>query len=341
MTEDLHTMLKNQEDHELRILAFEALCKTYNEQLVAFQVIAGASKGSDYLTGIRETGEGFELTFAFHGTFSLRHGLKGAPGSPGQDGENGTDGNQGSNGNNGANGTDGIAAPIVGIREDKGVLYWTTTLEDVTSWLRTPEGAKIRVNGEQGGPGEEGSNGSDGQNPIPVLGVDAQGYWTINGSRVKDVNGKEVKAQGPDGAAGANGTDAPPIVDGSSIFKNVTYYPPDSVLFEQKDAGGKRFVLPVFHPLEFGWIDDNITPFTPGSSQTVTYRGTGITEIRFLLPHRWRAVAAADHKTITITAPAGGELNAAGEGVLTILVFNGKGSCRTAEITLKMNTDSL
>lgn len=339
VTEDIHTMLKNQEDHEIRIRAFEELCKTYNEQLVILQIIAETAQNKDYITHIRPTAEGYELTFALHGTYILKHGQKGPQGDSGQNGENGQDGQNGTDGKNGMNGTDGIPAPIVGIREENGVLYWTTTWENTTDWLLTPEGNRIKVNGSAGQDGNNGQDGPDGASPVPSLGIDSQGYWTLNGVRIKDVSGKEVKARGPDGLPGQDGEDAPPVTGGSenSIFANVIPYSPDSIVFELKDPTAKRFNLPVYQPLEFKFTSDIQADFIPGNSQTVNYLGTGIYEIQFLLPSRWHARANLLNSTITITAPANGEANASIGGIITILIFNGKGDCLTRELTVKMN----
>lgn len=84
------------------------------------------------------------------------------------------------------NGKDGKDAPVVGIKADAdGVYYWTITTDGKTEFLQDADGGKLKVTGT-----------------TPVMGVDAEGYWTVDtGSGAKRVlsDGQPVKAQGQDG----------------------------------------------------------------------------------------------------------------------------------------------
>lgn len=75
--------------------------------------------------------------------------------------------------------SDANTQPIVGMKLDKEIYYWTTTVKGKTSWLLDTDGAKIPVTGR-----------------TPEIDVDAQGYWTLFGTRIKDVAGNPVKAEG-------------------------------------------------------------------------------------------------------------------------------------------------
>lgn len=88
----------------------------------------------------------------------------------------------------------GEKAPVIGIKESDGVYYWTITTDGKTDFLLDSNGNKLRVSGRDGKDGESGKDGIDGS--TPELGIDTEGYWTVNGVRVKDANGNEVKAQG-------------------------------------------------------------------------------------------------------------------------------------------------
>lgn len=324
MTEDLHTMLRNQEDHEIRIQAFEALCKTLNESILTLKVIAEGSVTGDYLTNITTTEKGYILTFAHHGTFPLYHEQKGETGDKGENGEDGKDGENGTDGEDGKNGTNGTNAPLIGMQEENGILYWTQTLDGVTTWLISPEGERLKVNGEKGEPGADGTPGTNGNSPIPVLGIDSEGYWLLNGQRIKDGNGKDVKAKGPEGAPGKDGANAPSGIPGAGLFEKVAIQG-DSVVFVLKEPAGTQFVLPVYTPLTFTLTVKEILPFQFGESRTYSYEATGAQDIRFILPSRWKARADLTNHQITITAPAVDESNREDSGSLTILIFNGKG----------------
>jgi outer membrane murein-binding lipoprotein Lpp len=79
-------------------------------------------------------------------------------------------------------GAAGANAPVVGIDKDGDVYYWTLTTDDQITWLTDAQGNKLPVSGV-----------------TPVVGVDANGYWTVNGVQITDANGQTVKAKGEDG----------------------------------------------------------------------------------------------------------------------------------------------
>lgn len=71
------------------------------------------------------------------------------------------------------------SAPILGTKEENGVLYWTTTVDGNTDFLKDTDGSKIPVAGR-----------------TPEMAVDKEGYWTLNGRRLTDASGNPVKAEG-------------------------------------------------------------------------------------------------------------------------------------------------
>jgi hypothetical protein len=75
--------------------------------------------------------------------------------------------------------SDLVNLPLLGVKlDDDGVYCWTTTIDGITSWLYKPgDTGRIPVTGH-----------------TPVLSVDADGYWTIDGVKVLDSNNQPVEA---------------------------------------------------------------------------------------------------------------------------------------------------
>ena len=71
------------------------------------------------------------------------------------------------------------SVPILGTKEENGVLYWTTTVDGNTDFLKDTDGSKIPVAGR-----------------TPEMAVDQEGYWILNGRRLTDASGNPVKAEG-------------------------------------------------------------------------------------------------------------------------------------------------
>ena len=76
----------------------------------------------------------------------------------------------------------GENAPVIGVQESEGVYYWAITTNGNTAFLVDQDDNKLPVSGKDG--------------EIPQLAIDEEGYWTVNGARVKDADDNEVKAQG-------------------------------------------------------------------------------------------------------------------------------------------------
>ena len=66
-------------------------------------------------------------------------------------------------------------APILGTKEEGGVLYWTITIDGKTDYLKDIDGAKILVAGR-----------------TPAFTIDKEGYWCVNGNPLIDADGNKV-----------------------------------------------------------------------------------------------------------------------------------------------------
>lgn len=76
-----------------------------------------------------------------------------------------------------ANGTNGKDGSKVGVDLFEGTYYWTLD----GTWLTDKNGNKLPVSGKEG--------------TTPQIAIDAQGYWTVDGERIKTSDGKDVKAE--------------------------------------------------------------------------------------------------------------------------------------------------
>jgi exopolysaccharide biosynthesis protein len=71
-----------------------------------------------------------------------------------------------------------VQVPVIGVKLDAGIYYWTSTVGTTTNWVLDTDGERIPLGGK-----------------TPVIGIDEQGYWTLNGARIEDSDGHNVKAE--------------------------------------------------------------------------------------------------------------------------------------------------
>ena len=88
------------------------------------------------------------------------------------------------------NGKPGADAPVIGVKQDTdGKYYWTLSVGGTTDWLTGPDGGKLPVTGPSA--------------PVPVMGIDSDGYWTADygdGPQIiRGADGQPVKAVGEAG----------------------------------------------------------------------------------------------------------------------------------------------
>ena len=72
-----------------------------------------------------------------------------------------------------------VSSPIIGIQEEAGTYYWTTTTKGQTTFLLDTNKQKIPVSGS-----------------APQIRVEENGYWVINDQQILDSNQKPIKAEG-------------------------------------------------------------------------------------------------------------------------------------------------
>lgn len=326
ITEDINSVLRCQEDHEIRIRILEEKCFQINENTKAVQAIVEAyQSGKDYITNIEETAGGYRVFFAKAGEFSIYHGQKGEQGDQGEDGQDGM---------GGANGIDGLDAPLIGVQKHSdGSYYWTQTLDGATSWLRGTEGEMLRVTGDKGGQGEAGDDGEQGMAGVtPVLGVNADGYWTIDGKILFDTKGQPVHATGLQGDKGDKGSQGEPGTDvgGDQIIEKVEVLA-DVVKFTFiKDH--ETFTIPRLTKPYIEFVDRGIHSFYFGETQTMLLDYSGVTGLSAIAPAGWNVQIDLKRKRIVVTAP--GEKDPYGEknGEISLITSNAIGQSITISI---------
>lgn len=207
----------------------------------------------------------------------------------------------------------GTNAPEVGIDLFEGVYYWT--IGGKGNWLTDADGNKIPVAGKDGSK--------------PQMAIDADGYWTVDGVRIKDAAGNDVKA------AGSNGK------DGDSFFESVTDGDDEvtftltdgtTIIIPKASAAGFAFVFPTQLPL--GGTDvDNYYLFAFGEEKILAYTGDITAADLMSIPQGWAARIDPDKKTVTVTAPAfAGSYYT--EGILSLVGIDGKGKTQLASVRI-------
>lgn len=182
---------------------------------------------------------------------------------------------------------DANTQPIIGMKADGEIYYWTVTTGGKTSWLLDTDGAKIPVTGR-----------------TPEIGVDDQGYWTLFGKRITDASGNPVKAEGKS----------------ASVITKVEMKDDGTVVFTLGDG------VQVTAQVQNGFnVLLSVEPRTvvPDVAQplVITYTLVGETETSVLTVEKAEGLAAKldeQAKTITVTFPDGFE-----EGRLVVMFYDG------------------
>lgn len=206
------------------------------------------------------------------------------------------------------NGAAGAAAPVIGIDKDTdGLYYWTRTIDGKTEWLLNEENEKMPVSGV-----------------TPVMGVDAEGYWTISydggttSSRVVDSEGNPVAA-----------------LQDTSFFESVTYDDSYVYITLNDEAGtviklakGADFYLSIKGAAA-------LADFSYGQTKSFEVELKGVIKYTITKPDEWK-VAYADGK-LTVTAPTAEHASCAdSEGEVSIVYFgpDNAGSITTLRVAV-------
>ena len=171
---------------------------------------------------------------------------------------------------------DVTTAPILGTKEEGGVLYWTTTAGGKTDFLKDTDGAKIPVAGR-----------------TPEVAVDKEGYWTVNGRRLTDAAGSPLKAEGKERSLitgisrDAAGNAVFTLGDGSTVSAPV--FDAFNIVFKVGDTVlGDEYV-----------VEDASQPLTIGYE--ITGEKAGETILKIMRTEKLTAAADTAAGTIAVT----------------------------------------
>ena len=167
-----------------------------------------------------------------------------------------------------------INVPVLGVELDteNNLYYWTLTVDGKTSFLMN-NGEKVPVSGY-----------------TPVVSVDAEGYWTVNGERVNDANGLPIQAN-----------------DGEScVFKSVEINEDGNLVITQ--GNGTVITLPVQNTLNLtlsALINTTVVDLTKPMEITYDVTGTNAEGAMVAVAEAEGLAAVIDRekKIITVTFP--------------------------------------
>lgn len=240
-----------------RISALETLTKQMNGDIAAMQTIVTALENQETVSEVEKLTDGYILHFTNGQTATIK---------------NGTDGKEGKD------------APAIGLEKDGGVYYWTLTVDGKTEWLTDDAGNKIAVVNAVGSAGSNGAVGSAGR--TPVMGVDAQGFWTMsydgtNFKRIEDAKGNDVYAWG---------------TDGKTLFKNVNVSDDkETITIVMNDDANTTYVLPLLRSLVYYDSEGK-----PADIKNLEWSGNNTIELTYTLELEGAKYTKVDESGVTI-----------------------------------------
>lgn len=312
---------ENVNDLADRVTSLEAATKQMNSDIAAMQSIISALQNQVTVSKVEELKDGYIIHFSDGTKATIKNG------ADGKDGANGADGKDGVDGENGKDGKDGANAPIINVKQEGGVYYWTITVDGKTEWLTDEDGNKLRVSGEDGEDGKDGTSGSSGKNGnTPLLKVNAAGNWTVsydNGAtytEVKDVNNQPVKAKGENG------------VNGDSKFTRINQFGDMLIIV----FDGKTYEIPLAASVTYtgNAIVGDVVTLAPKTSVTLNYKLPEMlnASVEVVKAPNFVAVEAGNGK-LTIKAKS----TATEPGKIVLLYYNANKTI-TSVLTVKVTT---
>jgi exopolysaccharide biosynthesis protein len=201
-----------------------------------------------------------------------------------------------------------VQVPVIGVKLDEGVYYWTSTAGAGTSWILDANGEKIPLGGK-----------------TPVIGIDNEGYWTVNGARIKDNNGNDIKAERKntslilDIRQDSDGNAVITLGNGTQITAQL--FDAFNLAFEINTQRLTDAKHPVTDPAQPITVNYTVTGKNAADAMVDIVKCTGLS-----------ASLDATNRRITVTFPAGFE-----EGILMVMIFDLKNNIIIKPILFSTN----
>ncbi len=201
-----------------RVTTLEDLIKQANDDLATMEAFLAAIEDGDYITGVKDTDDGYVINFKKAGPMYIH------------DGKDGKDGK------------DAQMPDVDVVKGEDGNFYWV--IDGVV--LKGPDGNPIRVNGKDGKDGRDGVDGKDGVDGRDgVDGKDAmQPQLRINPSTlVWEISTDNGATWQPTGTS-AQGKDGK---DGNEFFYSVNYeVTSEGEFMTIVTKSGQTFRIPIY-----------------------------------------------------------------------------------------------
>lgn len=187
-------------------------------------------------------------------------------------------------------------APVLGTKEDGGVLYWTITVDGKTDYLKDVDGTKIPVAGR-----------------VPAFTIDKDGYWCINGNPLLDASGNKIKAEGKTVSVitkiekDAAGNAVITLADGSAVTVPLFESFNISLLYQGTELMNKLDVNGSNEPAVVSYVIGG-----PAADQTI---------VKVMRLNGLEAAVNPVQKTITLTFPEGFQ-----EGSFAVMAADAEGN---------------
>lgn len=279
-----------------RIEAVEQALVVINQDLTSYARLVEVLKGTRYITSVSERDGVVTITYNDHSVTTLSSGSKGDKGDKGDTGDSGPMG--------------AVEMPLLKIDPTDGC--WYISYDRLTWELITDEeGNPIVGTGSTGTDGECGATGT-----VPLLGVDADGYWTIDygtgAVRLTDTKGHPVVAD-PSKLPVGYFTHAE--LSGEELVVTLTT--------------GEELTIPISGDFRFELTFAAIEEFATGAKRSFPLDQKGVAEIAIERPAGWSVQVT--ETTVEVTAP-----ERVSSGVLTLYAASANGRLRV--VTTKVQT---
>ena len=266
-----------------RLTTLEQAVSRMNGEIQAMDALVSALETGNLITGVSQTAAGYELTLNNGEKITINHGT---------------------------NGRDGSNAPVIGVAryEEDGLYYWTITIDGSTNWLPGEgDDEMLRVTGEAG--------------TAPVIGVNDDGYWTLDGEPIESAPGVYIQAAGQ---------------DGDSFFRDVIENETTVTIILADDT---VIEIPKMIELKFD-IDISpsrgTVPFLYGATKAFAVEANGVADYTIAKPDGWKAIH--ENGQLKVTAPEAGNTYADSEGEIAVLAVSRTGASLIAKVKVVANS---